>query len=53
MDVPQESPPLALQLGNPSFQTFNDRLLSHDDGDQNVAAGGVQVNLGIHAACVI
>ena len=40
---------LAFQLGNPFLQALNDRLLSDDDRNENLAAGAVQVNSGIHA----
>ena len=37
-----------LQLGDAPFQAANDRLLLDDEGDELVAAGGVQVDAGIH-----
>ena len=37
-----------LQLGDAPFQAANDRLLLDDEGDEFVAAGGVQVDAGIH-----
>ena len=47
---------LAFQFGNPPLQPYNhhlqlgnDRLLLHDDGDENIATGGGQVNFGIHS----
>ena len=40
---------LAFQLDNPFLQALNDRLLSDDDRNENLAAGAVQVNSGIHA----
>ena len=47
---------LAFQFGNPPLQPYNhhlqlgnDRLLLHDDGDENIATGGDQVTLGIHS----
>ncbi len=47
---------LALQFGNPPLQPLNHclqlgngRLLLHDDGDENIATGGGQVNFGIHS----
>ena len=47
---------LAFQFGNPPLQPSNhhlkignDRLLLHDDGDENIATGGGQVNFGIHS----
>ena len=47
---------LAFQFGNPPLQPYhhhlqlgNDRLLLHDDGDENSATGGGQVNFGIHS----
>ena len=36
-----------LQLGDAPFQAANDRLLLDDEGDELVAAGGVQVDAGI------
>ena len=47
---------LAFQFGNPPLQPYNhhlqlgnDRLLLHDDGAENIATGGGQVNFGIHS----
>ena len=47
---------LAFQFGNPPLQPYNhhlqlgnDRLLLHDDGDENIATRGGQVNFGIHS----
>ena len=40
---------LAFQLGNPFLQARNDRLLPDDEGNENVAVGGGQVNFSIHA----
>ena len=39
---------VVLQLGDAPFQAANDRLLLDDEGDELVAAGGVQVDAGIH-----
>ena len=46
----------ALQFGNPPLQPLNhclqlgnDLLLLHDDGDENIATGGGQVNFSIHS----
>ena len=38
-----------LQPYNHHLQFGNDRLLLHDDGDENIATGGGQVNFGIHS----
>ncbi len=38
-----------LQLDDAPFQAANDRLLLDDDGDELVAAGGVEVDAGVHA----
>ena len=47
---------LALQFGNPPLQPLNHPLLFQngglqlgDDGDENIATGGGQVNFGIHS----
>ena len=47
---------LAFQFSNPPLQPYNhhlqlgnDRLLLHDDGDENIATGGGEVNFGIHS----
>ena len=40
---------LALQFGNPPLQPLNHRLQLGDDGNQNIAVGGGQVNFSIHA----
>ena len=47
---------LAFQFGNPPLQPLNHPLLFQngglqlgDDGDENIATGGGQVNFGIHS----
>ena len=39
---------LAFQLGNALLQPFNDRLLSDDDSNENVAVSVLQVNFRTH-----
>ncbi len=40
---------LVLQLDDAPFQAADDRLLLDDDDDELVAAGGVEVDAGVHA----
>ena len=39
----------ALQFGNPLLQLLNHRLKLGDDGNENIAVDGGQLNFNIHA----
>ncbi len=39
---------LALQLGDPLLQAFNDGLLSDDDADEHIPVGSPEINFTVH-----